>query len=295
MAQLLGLATLLLAALAPSAPAAYLKEAPADPVVDEARILTEEQRVILREAIKETADHFDLHVFIVTTNAATVKEAQREAILKVHLWAPSGYAAVAMFSTEPGVEPLLTYSQDITLKLSDDIKAKIERAMLDTWGGSREPSEKVYLAARQLIRNELLWDSWTVRDRSPEVLSSVSFSSAQVKTDGETAEVIEMQREGEKIGGNAEKVEQQEEAGFFDWQKRMMVINAVIVFAIIGGALYAYFSQRRASLEREEQMKRGQRFWRRLNPPAGRRLPDHEKMTELGERSKNGLANSSQL
>ena len=247
-------------------------DAPKDPVVDEAHLLSTEQGDILREVIAQTVKDYDLHVYIWTSDVATEEEAVHEATRKVHHWAPSGYVIIAHFSSVPGVKPVITYSQDIMVKLSDEQKAAILADMIQYWSAGTEPSEKVLMAARHLIRNEALWEPWykAKEATNSDVVRSVSFRSSDItEKDGQTT--IKDVRRGAPIGGNADKVQQQQRPAFFDWQKQVMAANAFLVVLIIGGALFAFFSQRRASLYREEQMRRGAEILTPLEP--NRRRP----------------------
>lgn len=256
----------------PTVSGAFLVDAPADPVVDDAHLLSTEQGDILRELITETAKTYELHVYIWTSDVASEVDALREATRKVHHWAPSGYVVLAHFSSVQGVKPVLAYSQDIMVKLTDEQKAAVLADMIEFWNASTEPSEKILMAGRRLIRNQALWEGWFQEEAAPQSqnIRSVSFSSGDItQKDGET--IVQDVRRTAPIGGNADKV-QQHRSVFFDWQKQVMAVNAFLVTLIIGGAVYAFLRQRRASLYREEQMRRGAELLTPLEP-ARRRPP----------------------
>lgn len=243
-----------LLATLPGLNAAYLKDAPEDPVVDQAGLLSEEQGAILRESIKELAVRRELYVFIYTTTAETSAAMQHEAVLNVHHWAPSGFAVVAVFNSNQEIEPLLTYSQDITVKLRDSEKASILKGMREVWRNYADPSEKVLAASRSLLRMDALWEPWFKEDPDQvNITRSSSMSSSEARLYTDDSSTISRP---ERLGGNAENVKQQESV-FFDWQKQLLVFNVVVVLLIIIGAIIAFQRQRRADQEREDQMRRG--------------------------------------
>lgn len=271
----LGLCAILPAGMGQSAGMPFLKDAPADPVVDHAHLLTTEQRDILRENIQEAAQTYGLYIYVMTSDFTESPEAHKEATRTIHHWAPSGYVVLAHFSSLPGVEPVMAYSQDITVKLSKEQKEAIHASLLEYWKAGTEPGEKVLMAARHLTRNSALWETWyKPAEALREVAQSASFNSRDVVQEDGEVKVREVQRQGKNMAGDAEKVQQAKAPVFFDWQKQMMVINAALVIAILGGALYFVMAQRKANLEREEQMRRGAEMLTPIEPV--RRRPPTE-------------------